>query len=105
MPGHLAHAQQVTSGPRRLLQAISGLTLVPIADSGLCCGSAGTYSLLQGELSNSLRERKLGTLLANAPDLILSANIGCIGHLEAGTAVPVRHWIEWIDGVLQGQAG
>lgn len=98
------HALRIRGEVEGLLGKL-GANLVPVADGHLCCGSAGTYSLLQGELSNSLRERKLGTLLANAPDLILSANIGCIGHLEAGTAVPVRHWIEWIDGVLQGQAG
>ena len=63
----------------------------------MCCGSAGTYSLLQGELSRALRERKLTHLMAVQPDLILSSNIGCIAHLGAASKVPVRHWIEWVD--------
>jgi glycolate oxidase iron-sulfur subunit len=100
----MQHGQKIERPPRDLL-ARAGFEVREIAEGHLCCGSAGTYSLLQGELSNSLRERKLGTLLANAPDFILSANIGCIGHLEAGSPVPVRHWIEWVDGLLQRQAG
>ena len=75
-------------------------------ESHLCCGSAGTYSLLQPEISHQLRERKLGTLheactKETPPAAILSANIGCITHLQAGTDVPVRHWIEVIDDALQ----
>jgi len=77
-----------------------GAQLVPVADAHLCCGSAGTYSLLQPELSTELRTRKLDNLQREKPALILSANIGCLTHLESAAAVPVRHWIEWVDELL-----
>ena len=63
----------------------------------MCCGSAGTYSILQPEISNQLRERKLGHLQARQPEMIATANIGCLTHLQSGTATPVRHWIELLD--------
>ncbi|HSV46565.1 MAG TPA: heterodisulfide reductase-related iron-sulfur binding cluster, partial [Ramlibacter sp.] len=69
-------------------------------ESHLCCGSAGTYSVLQPELATRLRDRKLGHLAELQPQAILSANIGCITHLQAGTATPVRHWIELLDEAL-----
>jgi glycolate oxidase iron-sulfur subunit len=72
-----------------------------VVESHLCCGSAGTYSLLQPALSTSLRDRKLAHLLQSQAQLILSANIGCISHLQTGTQVPVWHWIEWLDQVLK----
>ncbi len=71
-----------------------------MAEAHLCGGSAGTYSLLLPQLALQLRARKLGHLQQAAPQMILSANIGCIAHLAAGTAVPVRHWIEWLDEKL-----
>ena len=71
-------------------------------DAHLCCGSAGTYSVLQPRLSKALRERKLASLEAGRPRMLLSANIGCIGHLQAGTTTPVRHWIEWLDDAVAG---
>ena len=70
---------------------------MPVADAHLCCGSAGTYSLLQSGISGTLRTRKLEALLRDRPDVVLSANIGCIAHLQAATATPVRHWLEWVD--------
>jgi glycolate oxidase iron-sulfur subunit len=72
-----------------------------VAESHLCCGSAGTYSLLQPSLATSLRDRKLANLLQSQAQIILSANIGCISHLQTGTAVPVWHWIEWLDQALK----
>jgi glycolate oxidase iron-sulfur subunit len=69
-------------------------------ESHLCCGSAGTYSVLQPELANSLRDRKLAGLEALSPGCIVSANIGCIQHLASGTATPVKHWIELLDEAL-----
>ena len=66
----------------------------------LCCGSAGTYSVLQPALANALRDRKLGQLRALEPGTIVSANIGCIQHLQSGTTTPVRHWIEVLDDAL-----
>ena len=69
-------------------------------EAHLCCGSAGTYSVLQPELANALRDRKLGHLGALEPATIVSANIGCIQHLQSGTTTPVRHWIEVLDDAL-----
>jgi glycolate oxidase iron-sulfur subunit len=102
-PCTLQHALGIRGEVEKLLQGM-GATLVPVADSHSCCGSAGTYSLLQGEISHALRDRKLDALLEGKPDMILSANSGCIAHIETGTAVPVRHWIEWVDQVLTNRA-
>jgi len=93
------HALRCADRTEELLRAL-GAELLPVAEAHLCCGSAGTYSILQGELSRSLRARKLTHLLAPKPSLILSANIGCITHLEAASEVPVWHWIEWVDRAL-----
>jgi glycolate oxidase iron-sulfur subunit len=98
-PCSLQHAQQVRGVVEPILLAL-GARLVPVGESHLCCGSAGTYSVLQPELSRRLRDRKLEHLQASAPQEILSANIGCLAHLQSGTAVPVRHWIEWVDDRL-----
>jgi glycolate oxidase iron-sulfur subunit len=95
-PCTLQHAQQVRGVVESILLAL-GARLVPVNEAHLCCGSAGTYSVLQPELSRRLRDRKIEHLQAGAPEQILSANIGCLAHLQAGTATPVRHWIEWVD--------
>lgn len=95
-PCTLQHGQQVRGVVEALLARL-GATVLPVGESHLCCGSAGTYSVLQPQLSGELRSRKLGHLTAGEPELILSANIGCITHLQAGTGTPVRHWIEWLD--------
>jgi glycolate oxidase iron-sulfur subunit len=73
-------------------------------ESHLCCGSAGTYSVLQPGLAGRLRDRKLRNLAALRPDCIVSANIGCILHLQSGTTTPVRHWVEVLDEALCGPA-
>ncbi|HEX9626708.1 MAG TPA: glycolate oxidase subunit GlcF [Acidiferrobacterales bacterium] len=75
----------------------AGFTLTPVADAHLCCGSAGTYSLLQGRLARELRRLKLAALSAGAPAVIATANIGCLTHLAAGSELPVQHWIELLD--------
>ncbi len=98
-PCTLQHGQHLPGVVEGLLQSL-GVEVRSVADSHLCCGSAGTYSLLQAELSKQLRDRKLAALEAPAPEVILSANIGCIAHLSAGTSIPVRHWIEWLDARL-----
>ena len=87
------------------LLADLGLATLPVADAHLCCGSAGTWSLLQPQLSLQLRERKLAALHAGGPTLILSANIGCLAHLQAGTGTPVRHWVEWLDQAMAAASG
>ncbi len=95
-PCSLQHGQQVRGVVEDILTR-AGFELVPFAESHLCCGSAGTYSLLQPELSRALRERKLGHLQAVRPEVIATANIGCQMHLAAGADVPVVHWITLLE--------
>jgi glycolate oxidase iron-sulfur subunit len=83
----------------QLLSAL-GAQLLPVGEAHLCCGSAGTYSLLQPHLALELRDRKLFHLLQGQPEMIVSANNGCMAHLASGTPLPVRHWIEWVDEVI-----
>ena len=78
----------------------AGFELTPVADGHLCCGSAGTYSVLQAKLSMQLKSNKLGALTAGGPAQIATANIGCLTHLQAGSTIPVRHWIELMDEVI-----
>jgi len=101
-PCTLQHGQRIRGEVERLLDAL-GVERLAVAESHLCCGSAGTYSVLEPALSLQLRERKLDHLQAGRPDLILSANIGCLAHLQAGTGTPVRHWIEWLDEAMAGR--
>ena len=77
-----------------------GFTLTPVVDAHLCCGSSGTYSILQPELSRQLRDNKIAALEQGAPQAILTANIGCQSHLQSATSLPVRHWIEALDDLL-----
>jgi glycolate oxidase iron-sulfur subunit len=98
-PCTLQHAQRIRGVVEAVLREC-GAQVMPVKDSHLCCGSAGTYSLLQPALSGQLRDRKLETLLAGAPETILSANVGCIAHLGAKAPVTVQHWIEWVDARL-----
>jgi glycolate oxidase iron-sulfur subunit len=80
-----------------------GYQLAPVADNHLCCGSAGTYSILQAALSSELKSRKLTALQAQQPALIATANIGCITQLQSGTETPVQHWIELLALRLKNQ--
>ncbi|HEY6482271.1 MAG TPA: glycolate oxidase subunit GlcF [Steroidobacteraceae bacterium] len=98
-PCTLQHGLRIRGEVEKLLTSL-GAQLVPVAEAHLCCGSAGTYSLLQPALAQALRERKLAQLLHEQPQMLLSANIGCIAHLQGGTGIPVRHWIEWVDAEL-----
>lgn len=98
-PCTLQHGQKIRGVVEQMLSAL-GAEVLPLAESHLCCGSAGTYSVLQPELSKQLRDRKLAALNAQQPDVILSANIGCITHLASAAQIPVRHWIEWLDARL-----
>ena len=100
-PCTLQHGQQIKGEVERLL-AGWGAEILPVPDSHLCCGSAGTYSVLQPVLSRQLRDRKLDALQSGKPDVILSANMGCLAHLQSGTDTPVMHWIEWLEGQLAG---
>jgi glycolate oxidase iron-sulfur subunit len=98
-PCTLQHGQQIRGKVEGVLRAV-GVDVVLCADSHLCCGSAGTYSMLQPELSHQLRDRKVANLEATGAQTIVSANIGCLTHLQSGTQTPVRHWIELIDEAL-----
>ena len=98
-PCTLQHGQQLRGGIEDGLRELGFEVELP-ADSHLCCGSAGTYSVLQPDLAHRLRERKLADLGALRADAIVSANIGCIQHLQAGTGTPVRHWVEVVDQAL-----
>ena len=102
-PCTLQHGQQIRGVAERMLAA-AGFDLTPVRDSHLCCGSAGTYSLLQPELSKRLRSDKLAALTEGGAPAIASANIGCISHLQAGTDTPVRHWVELLDERLGARA-
>ena len=95
-PCSLQHGLKVKGRGRGAADG-TGASVAPVGESHLCCGSAGTYSVLQPELSIQLRDRRLGHLQAPRPDAILSANIGCITHLQSGTETRVMHWIEWLD--------
>jgi glycolate oxidase iron-sulfur subunit len=96
-PCTLQHGQKITGVVEALL-TVAGHTVVPVSESHLCCGSAGTYSLLEPEISTQLRDRKLGHLSAPQPEVIASANIGCLAHLQSGTSIPVKHWVELLAG-------
>jgi glycolate oxidase iron-sulfur subunit len=97
-PCTLQHGQRAaTAGRVEALLEAAGYELVPVRNSTLCCGSAGTYSLLQPVLANELQARKLDTLIAGRPDVIATANVGCLEHLRQASPVPVRHWIELVD--------
>jgi glycolate oxidase iron-sulfur subunit len=87
-----------------LLQAV-GFDLAPVPDAHLCCGSAGTYSILQPALASQLRANKIAALESGRPAEIATANIGCMTHLAAGTRTPVRHWIEVLDARMNGTVG
>ena len=100
-PCTLQHGQQVRGVVESFLQ-VAGFVTRPVADGHLCCGAAGTYSILEPELSVRLRDLKVDALSAGSPSVIVSANAGCIAHLQAGTPLPVRHWIELIDQCLDG---
>ena len=95
-PCSLQHGLKIR-GTVELLLTAAGYRLTPVADSHLCCGSAGTYSVLQPVLSQRLQANKIAALTAGAPATIASANVGCMAHLQGVTDVPVRHWIELID--------
>jgi len=98
-PCSLQHGQQLPGLVEGLLVKL-GFELTPVADGHLCCGSAGSYSLLQPELSRRLRDNKLASLTAGGPACIATANVGCQLHLEAVSPLPVRHWVELVDEAL-----
>jgi glycolate oxidase iron-sulfur subunit len=100
-PCTLQHGQQIRGKVEGLLRAI-GVDVVLCADSHLCCGSAGTYSVLHPQIAHALRDNKLANLKATGATEIVSANVGCITHLQSGTDTKVEHWIELVDRALAG---
>jgi glycolate oxidase iron-sulfur subunit len=100
-PCTLQHGQQIRGHVENLLTAL-GIEVQLPADSHLCCGSAGTYSVLQPKLSYALRDQKLDKLEKLEPQMIVSANVGCIAHLQSGTSTPVVHWIQLLEHLLYG---
>lgn len=100
-PCTLQHGQQIRGKVESVLRAV-GVDVVLCHDSHLCCGSAGTYSVLHPEIAHQLRDAKLANLAATGAAQIVSANIGCVSHLQSGTDTPVTHWIELIDRALAG---
>jgi glycolate oxidase iron-sulfur subunit len=103
-PCSLQHGQQLRGGVERWLGEL-GFDVQVASESHLCCGSAGTYSVLHPDIAKQLRDRKLGHLGELAPQAIISANVGCISHLQSGTATPVKHWVEVLDAAIQPAAG
>lgn len=102
-PCTLQHGQQLRGGVEQHLGALGFDVKVASCEAHLCCGSAGTYSVLNPEIAFQLRDRKLANLGEMAPEVIVSANIGCITHLQSGTATPVRHWVEVLDEALSSK--
>lgn len=99
-PCSLQHGQRLSGVVETLLRQL-GFQLVPVSDAHLCCGSAGTYSILQPRVAGELRANKIAALEQGEADIIASANIGCMLHLAAATKRPLRHWIELLD--VQGR--
>jgi glycolate dehydrogenase iron-sulfur subunit len=99
----LQHGQKITRAPKELLCKI-GFVVKDVAEGHLCCGSAGTYNILQPELARRLRERKVANIEKLAPDVIAAGNIGCMTQIAAGTVIPVVHTVELIDWATGGPA-
>jgi len=99
-PCTLQHGQKLNGQVENILTGL-GFELTPVADSHLCCGSAGTYSILQPELSQQLLDKKLSNLDQGQPDIIATANVGCQMHMTSKSEVPVKHWIELIDESIE----
>jgi glycolate oxidase iron-sulfur subunit len=98
-PCTLQHGQQIRGVAEALLTA-AGYVLTVVPDGHLCCGSAGTYSILQSELSQQLLKNKVAALQSGQPELIATANIGCLAHIQSGAGVPVRHWLDLVDQTM-----
>ena len=97
----LQHGQKITRAPKELLSRI-GYVVKDVPEGHLCCGSAGTYNILQSEIAQRLRARKVRNIERLKPDVIAAGNIGCITQIAAGTAIPVLHPVELIDWATGG---
>jgi glycolate oxidase iron-sulfur subunit len=97
----MQHGQKISEPPRALLKAV-GFDVIEIPDGHLCCGSAGTYNLLQPELSAQLRDRKAENIASTRPDLVATGNIGCLQQLATAIDVPIVHTVELLDWASGG---
>jgi glycolate oxidase iron-sulfur subunit len=97
----LQHGQQIKTYPKTLLKN-AGFTVLEPSDAHLCCGSAGTYNLMQPEISKQLKDRKINTLEAIEPDVIAAGNIGCMMQIGSGTDIPMVHTVELLDWATGG---
>jgi glycolate oxidase iron-sulfur subunit len=97
----MQHGQRVTEEPRKLLRA-AGFTVVEVPEGHLCCGSAGTYNILQPEIAAELRDRKVANIRSIRPDLVATGNIGCITQLASGMDIPIAHTVELLDWAWGG---
>jgi glycolate oxidase iron-sulfur subunit len=97
----LQHGQKITQAPKELLSK-SGFVVKDVPESHLCCGSAGTYNILQPDIANKLRDRKVANIETVRPDMIAAGNIGCMVQIAGGTSVPVVHTIELLDWATGG---
>jgi glycolate oxidase iron-sulfur subunit len=97
----LQHGQKVVSEPKTLLVK-AGFSVRDVPEGHLCCGSAGTYNMLQPEISSRLRDRKLANIATLKPDIIATGNVGCMAQLKTATAIPVVHTVELLDWATGG---
>jgi glycolate oxidase iron-sulfur subunit len=97
----MQHGQRIHAPPRQLLAA-AGFRVVDVPEGHLCCGSAGTYNLLQPEIAGKLRDRKVANIERVAPDAIATGNIGCITQIASGTSIPILHTVELLDWATGG---
>jgi glycolate oxidase iron-sulfur subunit len=97
----LQHGQKINSQPKELLSKL-GFVVKDVPEAHLCCGSAGTYNILQPDLAQRLRDRKIAHIESVTPDVIAAGNIGCITQLATGTAIPIAHTVELIDWATGG---
>jgi glycolate oxidase iron-sulfur subunit len=107
---HLAHAQGIRAQPRKLIESIPGVTVVPIADADICCGSAGVFNLVQPEMAAELGRRKVARILETSPDVVVTSNPGCMLQVAAsaraaGRALKVMHLVELLDEAMQAPGG
>jgi glycolate oxidase iron-sulfur subunit len=97
----MQHGQRITEEPRTLLRN-AGFSVAEVPEGHLCCGSAGTYNILQPEIARSLRDRKVGNIRSVRPDIVATGNIGCITQLGPAMDVPVAHTVELLDWAYGG---
>jgi glycolate oxidase iron-sulfur subunit len=97
----MQHGQKITQAPIALLQR-AGFDVVAVPEGHLCCGSAGTYNMLQPEIAAQLKQRKLGNIKSTSPDIIAAGNLGCITQLQDGLGKPMLHTVELLDWAFGG---